>query len=132
MAEQMNWQLRKAGQQTTSKLSSTANLIATKWTISPKTVTTNMTVIGKKPVQFVPKTTNSSSTKAMRSIQNLTHTVATVDVKDDEEIVIVSENDEVILTEDEIGNISKIPLRRNWVMNDFRQICSLCEKNPHL
>ena len=54
-------------------------------------------------------------------------TNASCDVQDDEEVVIVAEEDDVTLTEDEIGIFSRIPpLMKNWVLNDFRQICRLC------
>ena len=46
-----------------SKQNPTPQPTAKKWTITPKTVTTKTSDIGKKTVQFAPKTTNSSSMK---------------------------------------------------------------------
>ena len=54
--------------------------------VTPKTVTTKTPAIGKKTVQFLPKPSNSSSTKADISIQKPTATVATIDVQDDIEV----------------------------------------------
>ena len=39
--------------------------------------------------------------KAVTSLQNLTPTVTTIDVQNDQEVVAVTENDEETLTEDE-------------------------------
>ena len=49
--------------------------------------------------------TTSNPTKTVKSIQKLTPTVLTVDVKHDGKIAVVTNDDEVILTEDDIGNV---------------------------
>ena len=96
--------MRKKIWQTPSKQNPATQPTETKPAITPQSVTTKVSAIGKKMVQFVPKTTNSSSMKAVISAWKPTPTVATTDVLNYEEVVIVTEDDEVTLTEDEIGN----------------------------
>ena len=50
---------------------------------------------GKKTVQFVHKTIDSTSIKIVTSLLKLTPNVATIDVQDDLEVVIVTEDDEI-------------------------------------
>ena len=53
----------------------------------------------------MPKPTNSSSRKAVGSIWKPTPSVATIDVQDDEEVVMVNEDNEVPLIQNEIGTL---------------------------
>ena len=61
--------------------------------------------ISKMTVHFTPKTTSSSPIKKVTPVQKLTPTLATINVQDHKEVVIVTEDDDIILTEDEIGNL---------------------------
>ena len=72
--------------------------------MTPKTVTPKTSTIGKKTVLFAPKTTPSTSIKTVTPVQKLTPTVATTDVQD-YDVVIMTEDNEVTLMEDEIGNL---------------------------
>ena len=63
---------------------------------------TKTSAICKKTISFVPKTTNSNSIKTVTSLQKLTCTIATTSVWDDEEVVIMTKDDKVSLTQDEI------------------------------
>ena len=60
-----------------------------------KVVTLKDPAIGRKTVWFVPKCTNSSSTKIVTSILKLMSNVATIDIQDDDDVVIVAKDDEV-------------------------------------
>ena len=52
--------------------------------------------------------------------------MATTDVQNDQEIVLVTEDDDITLMKDEIRNFSNIPpLKKNLVVNDFRLIFRL-------
>ena len=53
----------------------------------------------------MPKPTSSNCTKTVISIAKLTLTVATTDVQDDEEVFVVTEDNKVTLTENEIQNL---------------------------
>ena len=55
-------------------------------------------------IWFAPKITNSSPTKMIILIWKLIPTITVVDVQYDEEVVMEAEDNEVTLTEDEIGN----------------------------
>ena len=77
----------------------------TELTGTPNVMTTTISAIGKKTVQFMPKPTSSNSTKLVALIQKLILTVPTTDVQGDKEVVIITNDNEVTLTEDEIGNL---------------------------
>ena len=52
--------------------------------------------------------------KVVTSIWKPIFTLMTIDVQNYEEVFIMTEDDEAIYTDDEIGNLSKIPpLRKN-------------------
>ena len=63
--------------------------------------------IGKKAAWFVAKPTNSSSKKVVTPIQKPAPVVATICVQDDE-VVLVTKDNRVMLTEDEIGNLFQL------------------------
>ena len=77
----------------------------TKLTMTPKAVTAKTSTFSKKAVQFPSKTTITSSLKTMTPVRKLTSTVATIDVQDDEEVVTVTLDDKLTLTDNEIGNL---------------------------
>ena len=58
-----------------------------KLTVTPQKLITNTFAVGKKTVQFMPISTNNSSSKTVTSVQKLTSIVATSDVKDNEEVL---------------------------------------------
>ena len=93
-----------------SKQNPTTQPTATKLTVTPKsvTLTTKTSAIDNETVQFMPKPANRSFMKAVTLTQKLSTTVAAIDVQDDEEVVIVTEDDQLTLTEDEIGNLFQI------------------------
>ena len=68
-------------------------------------MTTEAPTIGKETVWFAPKTTPSRPVKTMMPVQNLIPTITAFDVQDDEDIFIVTGNDEIAWREDEIGNL---------------------------
>ena len=81
--------------------------------------------IGEKSVQFTPKMTPHSSIKTVTPVQKLTPTVIIIDVQDDEEVVRVTEDDEVSWTEDEIGNLfqgtsSEEELGNEWLWTNLQ------------
>ena len=64
------------------------------------------------------------------SVRQLTPTVALIDAQNDKEVFVVTDDNVLALTEDEIGNLfqdNSPPLKKNWVLNDFRLICRFCK-----
>ena len=86
-----------------------------------KTVTTKTSSIGKKIVWFVPKPSNSRTVKVVTSIQTPIPTVATITASDDEEVVIVTKDDEVILTKDVVENLLHDTSYEEEFNNDWLQ-----------
>ena len=128
-SKQMNWKLRKSMQQIPPKQNHPTQPKVTKPTMSSKEVTAKTSAIGKNYVWFAPETTPSNSIKTVTPVWKTTPTIATIDVQDDEVVLIETENGEVTSTEDEIGNPSEIPpLRKNWVLNDYSQTYKLCRR----
>ena len=68
-------------------------------------MTIKTSAIGKKTVRFTHKTTFISSIKRVTPAQKPTPIVATTVIQDDVEVVIPTEDDEITLTGDEIGNV---------------------------
>ena len=73
--------------------------------MTPKAVATKSSSIGKKTLWFMTKIIPNRSTNTVTPVQKLAPTVATINVQDDKEVVIVTEDNEVTFTKDEIGNL---------------------------
>ena len=61
--------------------------------------------VGKKTAQFTAKPIISNPTKTVTSVWKTTPILSNIDVQDKDDIAISTDDDEVILTEDEIGNL---------------------------
>ena len=113
-----NLTIKKDYSVNTTKITPPVLPTGTKSAMPPKVVTTKTSATGKKTGLFAPKTTPSSPVKTVTPVQKSTPIVATTDVQNGEEVIIVTEDDEVTLTKDYSGNLFQDTYCENELSND--------------
>ena len=93
--------------------------------MTPKTPVAKAEPFGKNTMQFVTRSTTITSAVEMSTfVWKLTPIIATTDIKDEDECGIVStDDDDINMTEEKIGNLLKtLPQKKKVMINDFSPI----------